>query len=145
MRFVDLFCGIGGFHAALSELGHECVFACDIDENARDVYETNFGLRPEGDIRECNNLPDFDILCAGFPCQPFSKSGSQEGFEDETRGTLFHEIMRVVSENNPSILFPLIWLYLFEPTSEIINELFSKNNDSILPSPHFNFIKSPVI
>ena len=105
MRFVDLFCGIGGFHAALEELGHDCVFACDIDEAAAEVYETNFGIQPKQDIRECKNLPDFDILCAGFPCQPFSKSGSQEGFEDETRGTLFHEIMRIVKESNPSILF----------------------------------------
>ena len=100
-----MFCGIGGFHAALSQLGHECVFACDIDESAANVYETNFGIRPSRDIRECTNLPDFEILCAGFPCQPFSKSGSQEGFGDETRGTLFHEIMRIVRESDPSILF----------------------------------------
>ncbi len=104
MRFVDLFCGIGGFHAALSQLGHECVFACDIDPEAAHMYEKNFGINPHYDIRECKNLPDFEILCAGFPCQPFSKSGFQQGFNDLTRGTLFHEIMRIVRESNPKIL-----------------------------------------
>ena len=105
VRFVDLFCGIGGFHSALSQLGHECVFACDADKDAAIVYEQNFGISAHNDIRNCNNLPEFEILCAGFPCQPFSKSGSQEGFKDETRGTLFHEIMRIVRESNPKILF----------------------------------------
>ena len=105
MKFVDLFCGIGGFHSALSELGHECVFACDSDRDAATVYERNFGISAYKDIRDCKDLPEFDILCAGFPCQPFSKSGSQEGFEDKTRGTLFHEIMRIVRESEPSILF----------------------------------------
>ena len=105
MRFVDLFCGIGGFHSALSQLGHECVFACDADREAASVYEQNYGISAHKDIRDCNNLPEFDILCAGFPCQPFSKSGSQEGFNDETRGTLFHEIMRIVKESAPKILF----------------------------------------
>ena len=101
MKFVDLFCGIGGFHSALSELGHECVFACDSDRHAATVYERNFGISAHKDIRDCKDLPEFDILCAGFPCQPFSKSGSQEGFEDKTRGTLFHEIMRIVRESEP--------------------------------------------
>tara|TARA_Y100000589_G_scaffold331286_1_gene384160 strand:+ start:112 stop:1428 length:1317 start_codon:yes stop_codon:yes gene_type:complete len=105
MKFVDLFCGIGGFHSALLELGHECVFACDSDRDAATVYERNFGISAHKDIRDCKDLPEFDILCAGFPCQPFSKSGSQEGFEDKTRGTLFHEIMRIVRESEPSILF----------------------------------------
>ena len=105
MHFVDLFCGIGGFHSALAQLGHECVFACDSDKDAASIYERNFGISAHKDIRDCRDLPDFDILCAGFPCQPFSKSGSQEGFDDETRGTLFHEIMRIVKESNPNILF----------------------------------------
>ena len=105
MRFIDLFCGIGGFHAALSQLGHECVFACDVDSDAAEMYKKNFGIPAHFDIRECKNLSDFDILCAGFPCQPFSKSGSQKGFNDLTRGTLFHEIMRIVKESKPIILF----------------------------------------
>mgnify|MGYP003331859875 FL=1 len=105
MRFVDLFCGIGGFHAALSQLGHECVFACDADSDAAEMYEKNFGINAHHNVRDCKDLPDFEILCAGFPCQPFSKSGSQEGFNDLTRGTLFHEIMRIVRESKPKILF----------------------------------------
>ncbi|MDC1420241.1 DNA cytosine methyltransferase [Euryarchaeota archaeon] len=105
MRFIDLFCGIGGFHSALSNLGHECVFACDNDVHAAAMYEINFGISAHSDIRECIDLPDFDILCAGFPCQPFSKSGSQSGFKDEIRGTLFHEIMRIVKGSQPKILF----------------------------------------
>jgi len=104
MRFVDLFCGIGGFHAALSQLGHECVFACDADTDAAEMYEKNFGINAHHDVRDCKYLPDFEILCAGFPCQPFSKSGSQQGFNDLTRGTLFHEIMRIVRESKPNIL-----------------------------------------
>ena len=105
MRFADLFCGIGGFHAALSQLGHECVFACDADADAAEMYEKNFGINAHHDVRDCKDLPDFEILCAGFPCQPFSKSGSQQGFSDVTRGTLFHEIMRIVRESKPKILF----------------------------------------
>ena len=104
MRFVDLFCGIGGFHAALSQLGHECVFACDADAEAAKMYERNFGISAHFDIKDCKNLPEFEILCAGFPCQPFSKSGTQQGFNDLTRGTLFHEIMRIVRESEPKIL-----------------------------------------
>ena len=105
MRFVDLFCGIGGFHAALSQLGHECVFACDADPEAAEIYAKNFGINAHYDVRDCKDLPEFEILCAGFPCQPFSKSGSQQGFNDLTRGTLFHEIMRIVGESKPKILF----------------------------------------
>ena len=110
MRFVDLFCGIGGFHAALHRLGHECVFATDIDEHAAKVYETNWG-RPQGspvncDIREViDEIPEMDIICAGFPCQPFSKSGSQQGFSDQTRGTLFHDICTLADKHKPAVLF----------------------------------------
>ncbi|MCC7134686.1 MAG: DNA (cytosine-5-)-methyltransferase [Gemmatimonadales bacterium] len=102
---MDLFAGLGGFHLALNKLGHECVFAAEIDDQLRTVYEKNF---PEskgivhGDIRQCKDrIPPHDILCAGFPCQPFSKSGSQDGFGDETRGTLFHEILEVVKKRQP--------------------------------------------
>jgi len=103
MKFIDLFCGVGGFHVALSNLGHECVFACDVDSDCRDVYKTNFGLEPAGNIKEVKetSLPDFDILCAGFPCQAFSHSGKQLGFEDETLGTLFFEICRILKTKRP--------------------------------------------
>ena len=110
MRFVDLFCGIGGFHAALHRLGHECVFATDIDSNAAEVYEKNWG-RPGGfsvnsDIRKViSEIPEMDIICAGFPCQPFSKSGSQAGFHDQTRGTLFHDICSLAEIHKPAVMF----------------------------------------
>jgi DNA (cytosine-5)-methyltransferase 1 len=110
MRFVDLFCGIGGFHAALHRLGHECVFATDIDKSAAETYELNWG-KPGGfdvncDIRGVlDDIPKMDVICAGFPCQPFSKSGSQEGFKDQTRGTLFHDICYLAEKHKPKVLF----------------------------------------
>lgn len=110
MRFVDLFCGIGGFHAALHRLGHECVFATDIDKFAAETYEKNWG-QPGGfpvhcDIRKVlNDIPEMDIICAGFPCQPFSKSGAQEGFKDLTRGTLFHDICFLADKHKPMAIF----------------------------------------
>jgi len=101
-RYVDMFCGIGGFHLAASSLGMKCVFACDVDEEARRAYEHNFGIRPEGDISRINpkNIPDHDIFFAGFPCQPFSIIGNRKGFGD-IRGTLFFEIARVLSAKKP--------------------------------------------
>jgi DNA (cytosine-5)-methyltransferase 1 len=105
MRFVDLFAGLGGFHHALSSLNHECVFASEIDQELRDYYRLNFpkaAAHVHGDIRVAKKyIPPHDILCAGFPCQPFSKSGSQLGFEDETRGTLFHEILEILEKHGP--------------------------------------------
>ena len=110
MRFVDLFCGIGGFHAGLHRLGHECVFASDIDQSAAETYELNWGkpgdFNVHSDIRQViDEIPEMDIICAGYPCQPFSKSGSQKGFEDKTRGTLFHDICYLAEKYKPSILF----------------------------------------
>jgi DNA (cytosine-5)-methyltransferase 1 len=105
MRFVDLFAGLGGFHYALSRLGHECVFASEIDDELRAYYRLNFptaAARVHGDIRTAKkHLPAHDILCAGFPCQPFSKSGLQLGLQDETRGTLFHEILEILERHKP--------------------------------------------
>lgn len=107
-RFVDLFCGIGGFHAALSALGGECVYAVDIDGAAAAVYKRNWGIDPLGDITEVANdskvsVPDHDVLCAGFPCQPFSKSGFQRGM-DETRGTLYWNILRIIESRQPALV-----------------------------------------
>jgi DNA (cytosine-5)-methyltransferase 1 len=104
-KFVDLFCGIGGFHRALARLGGECVFASDIDKRCQDVYEQNFGIRPVGDIRavESNEVPDHDVLCGGFPCQSFSNAGHRGAFED-TRGTLFQEIARIARDKRPKVL-----------------------------------------
>lgn len=95
--FIDLFAGIGGFHQAMTKMGGKCVFASEIDTNAALVYEKNYGIYPAGDITKVveNEIPKFDILCAGFPCQAFSKAGYQKGFSD-TRGTLFFDIERIL-------------------------------------------------
>lgn len=105
-KFIDLFCGIGGFHLALKSFGAKCVFASDIDLEARKVYNTNFKLEPKGDIKEISNeeIPKHDILCAGFPCQTFSISGNQAGFDDEKTGTLFFEIIRIAEYHKPKII-----------------------------------------
>ena len=99
---VDLFCGIGGFHLAAKNLGLDVAFACDIDHEVRRAYQHNFGLAPEGDITsiKAEDLPDHDILLAGFPCQPFSIIGSKQGTADP-RGTLFLEIIRIARVKRP--------------------------------------------
>jgi DNA (cytosine-5)-methyltransferase 1 len=104
--FVDLFAGLGGFHVALSQLGLSCVYACEIDAVLRNVYEQNFGMRPAGDIRdvEPTSVPPHDLLCAGFPCQPFSKAGEQSGFGCPTQGDLFDYVMRILSARRPKYL-----------------------------------------
>lgn len=104
-KFIDLFCGIGGFHLALSSFGAKCVFASDIDKNAREVYKKNFKMEPYGDITKIGveDIPKHDIICAGFPCQPFSISGQQQGFNDN-RGKLFYEIIRIASHHKPKII-----------------------------------------
>jgi len=103
MRFIDLFAGLGGFHLALKALGHECVFACEVDECLAALYEKNFGLRPHGDIRALNisKVPAHDILCAGFPCQPFSKAGGQEGLECPQWGDLIDYVIQILRVHEP--------------------------------------------
>ncbi len=103
LKYIDLFCGIGGFHAAANALGMQCVLASDIDASCRAVYERNYNLLPVGDIREVRSedIPDFDVLFGGFPCQPFSIMGDREGFVDD-RGTLFFEISRILRDRKPS-------------------------------------------
>lgn len=105
-KFIDLFAGIGGFHYALKSFGGECVFASEIDKKAASTYLINHGLEPQGDITTINekNIPSHDILCGGFPCQAFSIAGKQKGFED-TRGTLFFDIARIVNHHKPKVLF----------------------------------------
>lgn len=107
-KFVDLFAGIGGFHAALSALGGECVYAVEIDKAAAAVYKNNWGLDAFGDITKDANeitmrVPRHDVLCAGFPCQPFSKSGAQRGM-DETRGTLYWNILTIIQARRPAVV-----------------------------------------
>jgi len=106
MKFIDLFAGIGGFHTAFSNLGAKCVFASDIDEECRKTYKTNYKMEVQGDVAQINEkeVPDHDILCAGFPCQPFSICGKQKGFCDE-RGNLFFEILRIIKEKSPKVVF----------------------------------------
>src|SRR4028118_1172265 len=103
MRFIDLFAGLGGFHLALNSLGHKCVFASEIDESLRALYTQNFGTVPSGDIRTIplSEVPEHEILCAGFPCQPFSKAGDQQGFSCPKWGDLFEYVVRLIGEKKP--------------------------------------------
>ncbi len=102
MKFIDLFSGIGGFRIAFEATGSTCVFSADIDKHACQTYSDNFNDYPLKDVSEieASKLPDFDILCAGFPCQPFSIAGRRQGFQD-TRGTLFFDIERIIKEKKP--------------------------------------------
>jgi DNA (cytosine-5)-methyltransferase 1 len=109
-RFIDLFAGVGGFHAALKSYGGGCVYAVEIDKAAAGVYERNWGHNPLGDITKdadrdkgLMNVPAHDVLAAGFPCQPFSKSGAQRGM-DETRGTLFFNIASIIEAHHPKVV-----------------------------------------
>ena len=102
--YIDLFAGIGGFHQAAKSLGGECVFASEIDTQAKLAYAANYGIVPCGDITEIDEkaIPDHDVLFAGFPCQPFSIIGNMRGFDD-IRGTLFFEIVRILKEKTPNL------------------------------------------
>ena len=106
VNYIDLFCGVGGFRHALNSPNTRCVFSSDIDPDARLIYGQNWGEIPAGDISqvEVAEIPAHDVLCGGFPCQPFSISGNQGGFED-ARGTLLHEILRIARHHQPRVLF----------------------------------------
>jgi len=105
MKFIDLCCGIGGFHYALKNLGYECVMASDIDENCRKNYELNHNMKPFGDLTKIDikSIPKFNVLCAGFPCQPFSNAGEQKGFQDK-RGNIFFDICKIIKYHAPEYL-----------------------------------------
>ena len=113
LRFIDLFSGIGGFRIAFERVGAECVFSCDYDKFSQQTYEANFGERPFGDIRKLtiSEIPPFDILCAGFPCQPFSLAGvskknslgRKHGFEDEKQGNLFLYLAEIIDHHRPAV------------------------------------------
>jgi len=114
-KFIDLFAGIGGFHLAFDNVGGKCVWVSEWDKHARQTYEANFkdkdpslfsGDKFAGDITKVNpkDIPDFDILTGGFPCQPFSQAGKKKGFE-ETRGTLFFDVVKILDEKRPKAFF----------------------------------------
>lgn len=109
--FIDLFAGLGGFHLALQQLGCKCVFASELKEDLRKVYQLNFPELDEkylkGDITmvDVNDIPSHDILCGGFPCQPFSQAGKRLGFQDEGRGDLFFKICEIIQHHRPRYIF----------------------------------------
>ena len=105
LNFIDLCCGIGGFHQALTSLGMKCVLASDIDRECQINYEKNYGIKPHGDLTkiQVKLIPKFDVLCAGFPCQPFSKAGHQCGFKD-SRGNIFFDICKIIAHHKPKYL-----------------------------------------
>jgi DNA (cytosine-5)-methyltransferase 1 len=104
IRYIDLFCGLGAFHTAFNtSKKFKCVLACDIDEGVRNIYKANYGMDPLDDIRtiDVTTIPDFDLLCAGFPCQPFSIAGKGEGFNDKEKGNLFYDILNIIDAKTP--------------------------------------------
>ena len=108
MKFIDLFAGLGGFHLGLERLGHECVFASEINKNLRELYSKNFPktIKIVGDITkvDINQIGNHDILTAGFPCQPFSRAGLRKGFDDKYKGNLFFEIIKILNKYQPEYI-----------------------------------------
>jgi DNA (cytosine-5)-methyltransferase 1 len=104
-KFIDLFAGVGGFHLAMKELGGECVYAAEINKDSVAVYKDNFGINALNDVTKVNpkDIPEHDVLCAGFPCQAFSNAGQKKGFED-VRGTLFFDIKRIIEHHKPKFI-----------------------------------------
>lgn len=137
LKFIDLFCGIGSFHYSFKKYGMNCVMASDISKPAVDTYTHHHGIEPRGDIKTINesDIPAHDILCAGFPCQPFSQCGHHKGFSD-TRGTMFHEIMRIVNYHNPKIVIlenvPALIKHDNNNTFKIINNYLEESGYIVL-------------
>lgn len=146
--YIDLFCGIGGFHQGMSKLGGECLYACDIDPDCRKTYEANYGIRPDGDITKVSaeEIPPHDVLCAGFPCQAFSKAGNRLGFADATKGTLFFDIIRIINHHKPK--YALLenvrnlashdhgntWKTIYD---SLVDAGYYVNADPVIFSPHY--------
>lgn len=126
--FIDLFSGLGGFRLALEYLGGQCLFSSEINPHACEIYEKNFGDNPFCDITKIQPsvLPSFDVLCAGFPCQAFSIAGKKKGFED-TRGTLFFDVCRIVKEKQPKII-------LLENVKNLTQHDYGKTFSTIISS-----------
>ena len=146
LKFIDLFAGLGGFHLALEKLGHMCVFASELIPELRDLYKVNHNMECAGDINAVNikQIPTHDILCAGFPCQPFSQAGFQQGFDDEKeRGNLFYKIMEILEHHKPEFVFlenvPNLKSHDSGNTYKVINDSLEKlydTKDDII-SPHY--------
>ena len=135
IKYIDLFCGLGAFHYAfnlIKNIEYKCVFACDIDDNARKIYKENYNLTPEGDINmiDIKNIPDFDILCGGFPCQSFSIAGKKSGFNDKVKGNLFFVILKIIDIKNPNTII-----------LENVKNLLSINNGEIFNTINFELQK----
>ncbi len=146
LKFIDLFAGLGGFHSALSKLGHECVFASEINSELQDLYKINHGLKCDGDINQIDiksQIKKHDVLCAGFPCQPFSQAGFQHGFEDEKSGNFFYKIMEIAQHHKPEFIFlenvPNLKSHDEGKTYRIIKEALSNLYDvkDDIISPHY--------
>ena len=127
MKFIDLFAGLGGFHLALKRLGHECVFASEIDDSLANLYEMNFGIKPKGNIRhvELDEIPTHDILCAGFPCQPFSKAGEQRGLQCPQWGDLIDHVLNILQYHKP-------YYFIIENVPNLVRHNDGKTWNSIL-------------
>ncbi len=127
-KFIDLFSGIGGFRLAFEQARYECVYSCEIDSACQEVYWKNFGEKPKPDITKIapQDIPDFDVLTAGFPCQPFSICGKRQGFQD-TRGTLFFHICEIIEAKQPSAI-------LLENVKHLLHHDKGKTLDIILSS-----------
>lgn len=148
-KFIDLFAGIGGFHCAMKSFSSEteCIMASEINKNAQRIYELNFGLKPEGDIKSIdpNTIGQYDVICGGFPCQTFSKAGTQEGLKDP-RGTLFEEIVRIASFNNEFSKRPKLMIL------ENVRNLITHDNGytwrtikNALENIGYNVTKTPIV
>lgn len=145
-KFIDLFSGIGGFHIAFENAGAECVFACDKDKWARQVYQANFNMPQERlaeDITKVNpaDIPDFDILCAGFPCQSFSILGRRKGFADETRGTMFFYVLEILKQRRPKAFFLENVKGLLTAQDGQCFEIISKSLQELGYSFHYKIVK----
>lgn len=155
VKYIDLFCGLGAFHTAFNrhnskqdKIKYTCVLACDIEKKVRKVYSENYNIVPKGDINkiDIDKIPDFDILCAGFPCQPFSIAGNQEGFKDKERGNLFYKILEIMDIKHPKTLIlenvkNLHTIHKGETFKIIKNELEKRNykvSHKVLDSRYYN-------
>jgi DNA (cytosine-5)-methyltransferase 1 len=159
INYCDLFCGLGAFHKAFymntntnKNIKFNCVLACDIDEGIQKLYKENYNIVPHGDINkiDLDTIPEFDILCAGFPCQSFSIAGKQEGFNNKEKGNLFFSVLKVIDKKKPSTVIlenvkNIISINNGETFKTIINELKKRNykvTHNIINSKYYNCSQS---